>query len=58
MTNDEKEDCQFHVLTRYKPSQIDSEVGGLAIELENGAALIEVAKVFIMCLDSDLKQID
>ena len=45
LTNDESRDSQLHVLTRYKPSQINSEEAGLGIALENGACLIEVAKV-------------
>ena len=37
-------DIQYHILTRYCPSQIDSDTGGVAFCLSNGSVLIECAK--------------
>ena len=44
LKNEKSKDMQYHVLTTYKPSQSTSKVGGLAIQMQNGSALIEVAR--------------
>ena len=45
LKNEERpNDVQLHVLTMYRPSQVNSDTGGLALALSNGAVLIEVAK--------------
>ena len=45
LKNSKSKDKQYHVLTNYKPSQITKNVGGLAIAMQNGSSLIEVASL-------------
>ena len=42
---DRTQDSQYHVLTKYRPEQIVSDQGGVALALANGAVLIECAKL-------------
>ena len=43
--DDRTSDVQFHVLTKYRPAQVNSDTGGVALALANGAVLIECAKL-------------
>ena len=45
LKNANSKDKQYHVLTSYRPSQINSNVGGLALSMQSGSILIEVASV-------------